>query len=392
MEFSAGQIAALLGGKLYGNAEAKVSDVAPIENAAAGHLSYVAEEKYLPHLAATRAGAVLISSGLAEKEKTAVRRFEDSEQALIIVENARGAMGQLLQLVSKAMNPVKQGIEQPCFVAGGVEVPEDAYIGAFAYIAPGVRLGKGVQIYPNVYIGEHVTIGDNTVLYAGVKVYHHCSVGAGCVLHAGVVVGADGFGFEPDAQGVSEEEFFISEPVRFGTRYMLEYWYWTDTTDTFEGNAVARDYTEQNSPLIIDIPYEPGFYYFGYYDGRPSIIKGELTEWNGHPSVEMKPEAIRKALKYYGGSAWAPRLWAELKQAEAEAKKHKAERKAANRKSMWLDDSDSAPEQAQDRTGAFLFFMPASFRANAFVCRHRFIPPFLNCLLNCLLNYLLNYL
>ncbi|MBP5465823.1 MAG: hypothetical protein J6Y13_11710 [Treponema sp.] len=153
---------------------------------------------------------------------------------------------------------------------------------------------------------------------------------------------------EPDAQGVSEEEFFISEPVRFGTRYMLEYWYWTDTTDTFEGNAVARDYTEQNSPLIIDIPYEPGFYYFGYYDGRPSIIKGELTEWNGHPSVEMKPEAIRKALKYYGGSAWAPRLRAELKQAEAEAKKHKAERKAANRKSMWLDDSDSAPEQAQD--------------------------------------------
>lgn len=227
MEFSAGQIAALLGGKLYGNAEAKVSDVAPIENAAAGHLSYVAEEKYLPHLAATRAGAVLISSGLAEKEKTAVRRFEDSEQALIIVENARGAMGQLLQLVSKAMNPVKKGIEQPCFVAGGVEVPEDAYIGAFAYIAPGVRLGKGVQIYPNVYIGEHVTIGDNTVLYAGVKVYHHCSVGAGCVLHAGVVVGADGFGFEPDAQGVNRKipqigNVIIEDDVEIGANTTID--------------------------------------------------------------------------------------------------------------------------------------------------------------------------
>ncbi len=227
MEFNAGQIAAVLGGKLYGNAEAKVSDVAPIENADAGHLSYIAEEKYLPHMAATRAGAVIVSRGLAEKDKTAIRRFEDSQQALIIVENARGAMGQLLQLVSKAMNPVKRGIEQPCFIAEGVEVPDDAYVGAFAYIAPGVRLGKGVQIYPNVYIGEHVTIGDNTVLYAGVKVYHHCSIGAECILHAGVVVGADGFGFEPDAQGVNRKipqigNVIIEDDVEIGANTAID--------------------------------------------------------------------------------------------------------------------------------------------------------------------------
>ena len=136
---------------------------------------------------------------------------------------------------------------------------------------------------------------------------------------------------ESDTQALGGEECFISMPVRFGTRYVLEYWCWTDGTETNEGSTVARSYTEEDSPLVIDIPFEPGFYYFGYYDGRPSIVKGELTEWEGHPSVEMKPEVLRKALKCYRGTEWAPLLKEELRQAEAEAKRHKAERRAAKR-------------------------------------------------------------
>ena len=66
MEFSAQQIAALLGGELFGNANAKVSDVAPIEQAESKHLSFVTEEKYLPHLQNTRAGVVLITRSLVK--------------------------------------------------------------------------------------------------------------------------------------------------------------------------------------------------------------------------------------------------------------------------------------------------------------------------------------
>ena len=222
MEFSAQQIAALLGGKLIGNANAMVSDVAPIENAQPHQLAFVTEEKYLPYLESTKAGVVLVSKGL-EVRGLAVR----GEQALILVENARGAMGQLLQLVSKAMNPVKQGIEQPCCIAEGVTVPDDAYVGAFAYIGRNVRMGKGVQIYPNTYIGDNVTIGDHTVLYAGVKVYAHCVIGANCVLHAGVVVGSDGFGFEPDAQGVNQKipqigNVIIEDDVEIGANTTID--------------------------------------------------------------------------------------------------------------------------------------------------------------------------
>ena len=199
MEFSAQQIAALLGGKLYGNGNKTVSDVAPIEQATEGKLCFLCEEKYMQYLPDTQASVVLVTASLLNGQEP------HSGAAVIAVENARSAMGQLLQLVAKAMNPPRKGVEQPCYISEGVEVPEDAYIGAFAYIGKNVRIGKGVQIYPNTYIGDNVRIGDGTILYAGVKVYYNCVVGKGCILHAGVVIGADGFGFEPDAQGVNQK-------------------------------------------------------------------------------------------------------------------------------------------------------------------------------------------
>ena len=197
MEFSAQQIAMLLGGKIIGDGNRKVSDVGSIESAKEGQLTFLCDAKYLPYLSSTGASVVLMTDSIAFEGKT--------NATLIRVENARAAMGQLLALVAKAMNPAKQGVEQPSYVSEGVAVPEDAYIGAFAYIGKNVQLGKGVQIYPHTYIGDNVRIGDNTILYSGVKVYYNCVVGNDCILHAGVVVGSDGFGFEPDAKGVNQK-------------------------------------------------------------------------------------------------------------------------------------------------------------------------------------------
>ena len=219
MEFSAQQISMLLGGKIMGDANRKVSDVGPIESAHEGQLSFLCDAKYLPHLSQTGASVVLMTDSIV---------FEGETNATIIrVENARAAMGQLLALVAKAMNPAKQGIEQPCFVSEGVVVPEDAYIGAFAYIGKNVQLGKGVQIYPHTYIGDNVKIGDNTILYSGVKVYYNCVVGKDCILHAGVVVGSDGFGFEPDAKGVNQKlpqigNVIIEDDVEIGANTTVD--------------------------------------------------------------------------------------------------------------------------------------------------------------------------
>ena len=219
MKFSAQQIALLLGGKITGDVNRQVWDVGSIESAKEGQLTFLCDTKYLPHLPQTGASVVLMTDSI---------EFTGETQATLIrVENARAAMGQLLALVAKAMNPAKQGIEQPCFISEGVTIPEDAYIGAFVYIGKNVQLGKGVQIYPNTYIGDNVHIGDNTILYSGVKIYYNCVVGQDCILHAGVVVGSDGFGFEPDAKGVNQKlpqigNVIIEDDVEIGANTTVD--------------------------------------------------------------------------------------------------------------------------------------------------------------------------
>jgi len=223
MQFTAEQIAAFVGGRVIGNPSVQVHDVSPIEDGKQGTLSYVTEEKYLPHLATTAASVVLVTESLLS-----TLDFRLSTKATIVaVENARQAIGQLLQGVSEFLRPRKQGVEQPAFIAEGVSLPDDCYIGAFAYIGHNVKLGKGVQIYPQAYIGDHVTIGDNTIIYAGVKIYDHCQVGKDCIIHSGCVIGADGFGFEPDANGINHKipqigSVIIADDVELGANTTVD--------------------------------------------------------------------------------------------------------------------------------------------------------------------------
>ncbi|MBR0037555.1 MAG: UDP-3-O-(3-hydroxymyristoyl)glucosamine N-acyltransferase [Bacteroidales bacterium] len=191
MQFTAQQIAMFLQGEVIGDPNVQVSDLAKIEEGQPGRLSFLANPKYTEFLYTTQSSVVLIDKNI---EIDTTRTIQPT---LVKVADARACMGQLLNMVEAALNPKKQGIEQPAFIAEGVQVPADAYVGAFAYLAKGVTVGEGSQIYPQVYLGENVKVGKNVKIYAGVKVYHDCVIGDNCILHAGCVIGADGFGFAP---------------------------------------------------------------------------------------------------------------------------------------------------------------------------------------------------
>lgn len=197
MEFTAGQIAAFLGGTVEGDGDIKVNTFAKIEEAGPGCLTFLANPRYTHYIYTTGASAVLVSNSFEAEG--------DISAALIRVENPYEALSRLMHMVDQVLNPQPAGVEQPSFVADGVTVPEEAYIGAFAYIGEGVTLGKGVKIYPNVFVGRGCEIGEGTILYPGVKVYPRCKVGKRCIVHAGAVIGADGFGFAPDAEGKYEK-------------------------------------------------------------------------------------------------------------------------------------------------------------------------------------------
>ena len=191
MEFTAQQIAMFLHGEVIGDPNAKVNDLAKIEEGQPGKLSFLSNPKYTEYLYTTQSSIVLLDTSI---EVDSAKTYTPT---LVKVADARAAMGLLLNMVQEALNPKKRGIEQPAFIAEGVSVPEDAYVGAFAYIAKGATIGEGSQIYPQTYIGENVKIGKNCLIYAGVNIYHDCVIGDNCILHSGCVIGADGFGFAP---------------------------------------------------------------------------------------------------------------------------------------------------------------------------------------------------
>ncbi len=180
-----------LHGEVIGDPNAKVNDLAKIEEGQPGKLSFLSNPKYTEYLYTTQSSIVLLDASI---EVDSAKTYTPT---LVKVTDARAAMGLLLNMVQEALNPKKRGIEQPAFIAEGVAVPEDAYVGAFAYIAKGATIGEGTQIYPQTYIGENVKIGKNCLIYAGVKIYHDCVIGDNCILHSGCVIGADGFGFAP---------------------------------------------------------------------------------------------------------------------------------------------------------------------------------------------------
>lgn len=193
MKFTASQIAAATGGTVEGDSNVCVSTFAKIEDAAEGALTFLANPKYTHYIYTTGASIVLVRRDFVAEQPVAA--------TLIRVDDPYATLSQLLQMVDAVLNVHPTGVEEPSYVAPGVELPEGVYVGAFAYVGAGTSLGRNVKIYPQAYVGPGVSIGDDTVVYPGVKIYARCRIGARCVLHSGAVIGADGFGFAPMPNG-----------------------------------------------------------------------------------------------------------------------------------------------------------------------------------------------
>jgi UDP-3-O-[3-hydroxymyristoyl] glucosamine N-acyltransferase len=219
MQFSAAQIAEIIGGKVEGNADTTVASFGKIEEAVAGQLAFLANPKYEEYLYTTKADIIIINEAQVLKEPLAA--------TLIKVPDAYSAFALLLRQYERLQAQQMVGIQEPVYIHATVKKGDDIFIGAFAYIGENVIIGDGTKIYPNTYIGNNVIIGEKTIIHPGVKIYHDCVIGSRVVIHAGTVVGGDGFGFAPQPDGS-----FKKVPQM--------------------GNVIIEDYVEIGSNTTID--------------------------------------------------------------------------------------------------------------------------------------------
>lgn len=193
MQFTAAQIALLINGKIEGNAEATVTSFGKIEEAQVGQLTFLANPKYEDFLYSTNASIAIINEAYKlEKPVT---------PTLIRVKDAYSAFALLLSKYQEMVTQQMKGIQQPSYISASAKLSEDVFVGAFSYIGERVKVGAGTKIFPNAFIGDNVQVGDNCIIHPGVKIYHDCVLANNITIHAGTVIGGDGFGFAPQADG-----------------------------------------------------------------------------------------------------------------------------------------------------------------------------------------------
>jgi UDP-3-O-[3-hydroxymyristoyl] glucosamine N-acyltransferase len=175
-----GSIVKELGGELLGDPERRIEGLAPLESAGPTHLSFLANPKYAQQLAASRAACVIVAQAMRDQ---AVARGD-----CIVADDPYLFFARVTQLWKKALG-----------AAPGPAVHPSAVIDPDAVIDPTARIGA------LCVVERGARVGAGTVLKARVSLGQDCVVGERCILHPGVVIGADGFGFAPDAQGAWEK-------------------------------------------------------------------------------------------------------------------------------------------------------------------------------------------
>lgn len=219
MEFTIQQIATMIGGKVEGNGNARVSMLAKIQEAGAGQIAFLANPKYEPFLYTTQASAVIVNHSLELKKPVTC--------TLIRVEDAYSAFTRLLEEYGRLTTHAKNGVEEPSYIGAETKTGKNLYRGAFSYIGNKVQIGDHVKIHPQAYIGDGCIIGDETIIHAGVKIYSGNHIGSRCEIHSGSVIGSDGFGFAPQADGTYKKipqlgKVKIEDDVTIGANTVID--------------------------------------------------------------------------------------------------------------------------------------------------------------------------
>ena len=169
-----GSIVELLGGELHGASDIIIEGLAPLETAGAGQLSFLAHPKFEKQLTASKAACVIVG--------VAMRDLARSRGACIVSDQPYLYFARVTQLWKKALARAQTPAVHPSAVIDAQAwVHPDARIGAMCVVERGARIGAGTELKSRVTVGED------------------CVIGQRCLLHPGVVIGADGFGFAPDA-------------------------------------------------------------------------------------------------------------------------------------------------------------------------------------------------
>jgi UDP-3-O-[3-hydroxymyristoyl] glucosamine N-acyltransferase len=181
--FTLAELAARLGGHVRGDSSCLIHDVAVIQNARPGTITFLANGRYRKYLATTGASAVIL----------AAEYVQTSPVPALVVDNPYATFARVAALLHPARQD-PQGIHETACLAPDCRVHETAWIGPYSVLEAGVEIGPHAYIGAGCYIGEGSAIGEGSRLIAHVTLCQGTRIGKRALIHPGAVIGSDGFG------------------------------------------------------------------------------------------------------------------------------------------------------------------------------------------------------
>ena len=180
-----------IGGNIFGDSNLIITNLAKIEEAEPGDLTFLYLPQYEKFLSSTKASAVIVKTGFNKKRE---------DITYIEIDEPNKAFFKLISRYFLPDFPL-EGVDPSAFIHPTVKVGKNFAVGKNVVISSGCSIGDNVKIFHNTVILEDVKIDDDSMLFQNISIREKCQIGKRCIIHANTVIGSDGFGYEQNETG-----------------------------------------------------------------------------------------------------------------------------------------------------------------------------------------------
>ena len=217
MNLSLKEVSDFIEGTITGDGNLIINNLAKIEDAQPGDLTFLYLPAYEKYLTSTKASAVIVKTGFIKK-RTDITYIETAEPNKAF-----------FKLINRYFTPdfPLNGIDSTAYIHPSVKMGKNIAVGKNVVISAGCSMGDNVKIFHNTVILEDVEIGSDCLLFQNISIREKCKIGNRCIIHANTVIGSDGFGYEQDEKGVFHKipqigNVVIEDDVEVGSNVSID--------------------------------------------------------------------------------------------------------------------------------------------------------------------------
>jgi UDP-3-O-[3-hydroxymyristoyl] glucosamine N-acyltransferase len=120
--------------------------------------------------------------------------------AWVALRDPRLAFAEALDALHPRRRPTA-GIHPTAVIDPSALLASSVHVGPYVVVGPDCRIAEGCCLHAGVVLYDDVQLAEDCELHAHAVLHPGSRLGRGCVVHSGAVVGSEGFGFVPTAQG-----------------------------------------------------------------------------------------------------------------------------------------------------------------------------------------------